>query len=259
MLRDPVINSQRQSDTEIRNNRRMTLGTRIKNARLMRGMSRAKLAEASGVPYSTLSEIENNEQKTSTRVVDLAVALAVDPVWLNSGRGKMLAEITKADDGISDIRGIKTDEDPPDDDDVTVEVVDIELSAGDGTDGVEFVETKTHHTYKIGYLKKIGIKNPTQIKRCKVRGNSMEPLLYNGDMVSINTNDTMLIDDGVYAIVVADQIRVKRLRRMRDGGILVMSDNKDQWKDEVIPPDELESVKIIGRVFDKSGRGGLGF
>lgn len=87
----------------------------------------------------------------------------------------------------------------------------------------------------------------------------MEPTLFNGDTVSINTEDTALIDDAVYAIVVSDQLRIKRLRRTRDGGILIKSDNSTQWPDEFIPPNEADTVKIIGRVFDKSGRGGLGF
>lgn len=160
---------------------------------------------------------------------------------------------------VNKIKNIKTDEDPPEDDDVVVEVVDIELAAGSGSNTVEFVETKDHHTYKLGFLKKLGIKDHSKVKRCKVRGNSMEPTLFNGDTVSINTEDTALIDDAVYAIVVSDQLRIKRLRRTRDGGILIKSDNSTQWPDEFIPPNEADTVKIIGRVFDKSGRGGLGF
>lgn len=56
--------------------------------------------------------------------------------------------------------------------------------------------------------------------------------------------------------VVADQMKVKRLRRRRDGGLLIVSDN-DRYPIEEVPPSELDTVYIIGRVFDRSGRGGL--
>lgn len=247
-----------QTGEATRNDWLMTVGDRINKARVLRSMSRHDLAKLSGVPYSTLAEIENNAQKSSTKIVDIALALNVSPSWLSSGKGEMSTS-TENKDELIEVGGAKTDEDPPDDDDVLVEVVDIELSAGDGTDGVEFVETKSHHTYKRGFLRKMGITDPSKVKRCKVRGDSMQTLLYHGDIVSFNTGDTTIVDDGVYAILIADQLRVKRLRRRRDGGLIIISENKEQWPEEVIPPDELDSVKIIGRVFDKSGRGGLGF
>lgn len=51
-------------------------------------------------------------------------------------------------------------------------------------------------------------------------------------------------------------MKVKRLRRRRDGGLLIVSDN-DRYPIEEVPPSELDTVYIIGRVFDRSGRGGL--
>lgn len=221
-------------------------------------ITQAELARACGIKPPSVSGWISGATKSLTgkNLIAAAKKLNVNPDWLQSNRGPMRPY---GIDALSEPIDIKTDEDPPDDDDVLVEVVDIELAAGDGTDGVEFVETKSSHTYKRGFLRKLGIYDPSKIKRCKVRGDSMQPVLYHGDKVSINTGDNTIVDDGIYAIVVADQLRVKRLRRMRDGGLIIISDNKEQWPEEIIPPNELETVRVIGRVFDKSGRGGLGF
>lgn len=65
----------------------MTLGARIRAARLARKMSRPELARRSGVKYPTLAGIENDDQKCSTLLPDIAAALKVHLEWLRSGKG----------------------------------------------------------------------------------------------------------------------------------------------------------------------------
>lgn len=154
------------------------------------------------------------------------------------------------------VYAIKTDQDEREDGDAVVDVADIQLSAGAGAQAPEFVETRYRHTYRWEFLRSEGISNPADVKRCQVRGDSMERTLFHGDMVTINTSDRRIVDNCVYAIVVADQLRVKRLRRRRDGGLLIVSDN-ERYPIEEVPPDELDHVYIIGRAFDRSGKGGL--
>ena len=151
---------------------------------------------------------------------------------------------------------IKTDEDDAEDGDVTVDVVEIELSAGSGAATHEFVETRYRHTYRAAYLRSIGVK-PENVRRCRVTGDSMERILFDGDLVSIDISNKRLVDDAVYAIVIADQLKVKRLRRRRDGGLLVVSENEARFPIEEFPAEELHAIHIVGRAFDKSGKGGL--
>lgn len=152
--------------------------------------------------------------------------------------------------------GIKTDEDAAEDGDQLVEVIDIELSAGAGASAPDFIETKYRHTYRAEFLRAVGVK-PEDVRRCKVRGDSMERVLFDGDLVSIDISDRRVIDDAVYAIVLADQLKVKRLRRRRDGGLSIISENSARHPVEDVPAEDLHTVYIVGRAFDKSGRGGL--
>ncbi|MEH6737468.1 MAG: S24 family peptidase, partial [Sulfitobacter sp.] len=60
---------------------------------------------------------------------------------------------------------------------------------------------------------------------CGVTGDSMEPLLFDADLVLIDRRVTELRDGQVYAVTdVAGDIRIKRLEKI-EGGILLRSDN----------------------------------
>lgn len=62
-----------------------------------------------------------------------------------------------------------------------------------------------------------------------VRGESMEPALYEGDVIVVNTRDTTLVDGAVYVVNYEGEAVVKRM--MRDAGQWwLASDNADQRK-----------------------------
>lgn len=62
-----------------------------------------------------------------------------------------------------------------------------------------------------------------------VRGESMEPALYEGDVIVVNTRDTNLVDGSVYVVNYEGEVVVKRM--IRDAGQWwLTSDNADQRK-----------------------------
>jgi SOS-response transcriptional repressor LexA len=62
-----------------------------------------------------------------------------------------------------------------------------------------------------------------------VRGESMEPSLFDGDVIVINVTDKKLVDGAVYAVNYEGEVVVKRM--VRDSGIWwLTSDNSDQRK-----------------------------
>jgi phage repressor protein C with HTH and peptisase S24 domain len=85
----------------------------------------------------------------------------------------------------------------------------------------------------------------------------MEPLLYSGDSILVDTSDRAIQDGRVYAIRYGQEMRVKRLFVRLDGTITLRSDNP-AYKDEDVPEKVAqEHIAVIGRVRDKSGNGGL--
>lgn len=136
-----------------------------------------------------------------------------------------------------------------------IPVYQIELSAGTGATAPEFVETVYELPFRLDWVLSEGVK-PENTKVMKVKGDSMLTTLGNGDKVLIDVGCRLVEDNRVYAIVLNDDVYVKRLFRTYNGGLDIVSDNEDFDK-VTIPPDELHYVYIIGRVFHKMGNSGL--
>lgn len=64
-----------------------TLGTRLKAEREKRGWTQEVLARKAGVGATTITDIETGRSRATTKLVDIARALAVNPQWLETGKG----------------------------------------------------------------------------------------------------------------------------------------------------------------------------
>lgn len=143
--------------------------------------------------------------------------------WLASGEGQM----TLGPIGRGQMRVVAVDHDDPDF--VQIPMVKLRLQAGvsgfqteldkdeDGTLGVRRT-----------WLDRSGF-YPANLVAIQVRGESMEPSLYEDDIVVINTADKRPVDGAVYAINYEGEAIIKRLARDA-GEWWLTSDNPDQRK-----------------------------
>lgn len=153
----------------------------------------------------------------------------------------------------------------PDDDlgagEIEIAEYNVKFSGGDGNVVIDYelAEESEPATYRLSWVQRMRL-NPEKLKRFKVKGDSMETLLFQGDTVLVNTAENtfdQIIDGKVYAIRYGNELRVKRLFRKLDGTLTLHSDNPAH-KEEVVPPALVQQhITIIGRVRDKSGSGGL--
>jgi len=79
-----------------------------------------------------------------------------------------------------------------------------------------------------------------------VRGDSMDPVIKDGDMILIDQHDTEPRDGGIYLLNLAGALMVKRIFRLPAGWRLHSENTKYQPTDVI--GDELSSLKIFGRV-----------
>lgn len=86
---------------------------------------------------------------------------------------------------------------------------------------------------------------PDKLYALKVAGDSMEPALYDGDLVVINTADTTPRDGEVFAVNYEGQLVIKRLRR--DAGLWWLDSDNPRYKPKLCD----EHAIIIGRVVYK--------
>lgn len=148
-------------------------------------------------------------------------------------------------------------DDAPADNVVYVAESQISFSAGSGkVANYELIEDQEPASYRLSWFQKYGI-NPAKVRRFRVAGDSMEPLLFHRDTILVNTEETNIIDNKLYAIRYGEQLRVKYLIKKLDGSLILRSVNP-HYPDEHVPAELVaEHISIIGRVRDKSGTGGL--
>jgi phage repressor protein C with HTH and peptisase S24 domain len=107
--------------------------------------------------------------------------------------------------------------------------VSLKLSAGITGFGVEMdIEDRTPIVMQKEWFVKRGYV-PEKLLAVTVNGQSMEPGLYDGDTVVINTGDVRITDGDVFAVNYEGELLIKRL--VRDNGLWwLSSDNSDQRK-----------------------------
>jgi phage repressor protein C with HTH and peptisase S24 domain len=88
-----------------------------------------------------------------------------------------------------------------------------------------------------------------QLSAIRVEGDSMEPLLNNGDEILVDCSPRPF-RDGIHVVRLGDTLMVKRVASAGAGRVALLSQNF------AYPPVEVaaEEVEIIGRVVWKGGR-----
>ena len=110
--------------------------------------------------------------------------------------------------------------------------------------------------YRFALLRQLGA-DAKHLAVVTATGDSMEPRIYEGDSVLVDTSQQTVVDGRVYVVWYAGACRVKRLYRTPSRGVLIRSDNSNRYPD--LHVDEANSIhlRVIGRVLHVSGREGL--
>lgn len=78
-------------------------------------------------------------------------------------------------------------------------------------------------------------------------GDSMAPEIDDGDTLLVDNSETSVSTDGIYVIRLDDELLVKRLQRLVDGGLAIKSTN-DHYDDYTLSQDQARGLRIVGRV-----------
>lgn len=98
------------------------------------------------------------------------------------------------------------------------------------------------------YLRDVGI-NPLAAHVLRLSGHSMAPTLLDKDLVIVDTSQTRIRDEEIYALAYGETVLIKRLRPQWDGSLRIISDNKGgHYEDALVPPTGRDQLRIVGRV-----------
>ncbi len=205
------------------------LGDRIKEARKARDMSRQALAAATRIPYSTLADLENDRQKSSTELHRIASALRVRIEWLADGIGQRDLRAPELDDDWTDVLGYRQ-----------------AAALGDGAIPDEYAETHKLR-FRAESLRRKRLR-PDALGICYGRGDSMLPRIKSGDAILFDRNNTEPADGALFVVSYDGSLLAKRLVQL-GGRWFMESLNRDdpKWR-KPVPIDEQKSFTIHGRV-----------
>lgn len=232
-------------------NERLALGERIRSARSALGVSRNEAANVVGVSLSTFQAWEAGEREPdATKLSALARQYGLAADWLLFGTGPMLANgngvagtaLAGHVQAVADTRGNAVDLAEF----VFIPRYNLQAAAGHGA-AVEDEAPMFSMAFRRYWIEHYLHASPADLAVISVKGDSMEGVLNNKDVILLNTADNQPTS-GLYVLRVEGDLIVKRVQRLPGGLLRVISANEAYPTFDVdlnSPPADFD---IIGRV-----------
>lgn len=199
---------------------------RIKESRLLAGLSQKKLADLMGLSKTAVSQWEREISRPSPEYYEkLCKFLNVDEKWLIYGVEE--SKKKRTDDSIELVPFLKG----------------VKVAAGYGC-VPDCLETSMFPIPKCALRYQ---SNLSDIYCVVVRGTSMEPVLLDGAIVAINTMEKDIRDGKMYVIRQDDLLRAKLLYKLPNE--LHVASYNPAYQTEIYKQEAIDEIEIIGRVF----------
>lgn len=217
------------------------VGTRIKKAREALGMTQVMLARAVGVSQQAVMELESGRAKGTKHGAKFARALGQDPLWLETGDGRM-REPAKAK------RQARVDPQ-----DAVPELADYEriplFDMRSATGRNAFANTASAIGFELfasSWLRQISSSPFSQLAAVAMSGDSMEPTLGHGDHALVDTAQLNLRREGIYVLRLDDTLLIRRVTmHPATKRVTIAADNERYQPYTDLDPDALET---LGRI-----------
>ena len=216
------------------------VGTRIKKAREALNMTQVTLAQAVGISQQAVMELESGRAKGTKHTAKFARALGQDPIWLETGEGRMRepskgkraprAEFPEALPELADLERIPVfDSRAPG-----------RRPFGDPDHALGF------NLYRNTWLSTLTSTPFSQLAVIIISGDSMEPTLSNGDHALVDMAQVNLRREGIYVLKLEDTLLVRRVTmHPATKRVTIHSDNARYQPYDDLDPETLEA---LGRV-----------
>lgn len=126
---------------------------------------------------------------------------------------------------------------------VNIDMLDVSACCGNGAENYSEPVIGTWQMPLVDY-NAMSLSSPEHIKLIKATGDSMTPLIQDGDYVFVDISSQNISSDGVYVLRLPTGLSIKRIQNALNGGVIVRSDNP------LYEPltANLGDIKILGRV-----------
>ena len=208
---------------------------KIRHHRTAFGMTRKEYGAALGYSEAKIQNIELGKQK-------------IDHVFLTQLHARFGLDLNELFSGEPVNEGMFVfDNDPPEATGgfVTIERLEVEASAGQGT-AADGEDVSGRYAFNRKWIARRGLKVES-LNIIAVKGDSMEPMLHDGDLILIDRDQAEPVDGRLFVARFDNDLFVKRLQRLPGDKLQLLSSNP------VYPPltvslDGDDNINIVGRV-----------
>lgn len=243
-----------------------SFGDRVRLCRDLAGIGQQALATKVGVSLTTIQNYEGGQFPKGEHAVALSSALGCTLDWLLAGRGEIfdqqrvvIEHATCESPCDTPLSRVKVVGEPPSSvvgggqleyvecmecQLAMVPMVEARLSAGTGSfevgDGAD-----RRYAFRLDFLSRKG--QPAKMVLMRVDGDSMEPHIFNNDVVLIDQSQTTPRAGALFAVGVEDVVYIKLLDTLP--GKIVLKSYNETYKDLDIDArgDLADGIRIIGR------------
>jgi phage repressor protein C with HTH and peptisase S24 domain len=225
---------------------------RIARAIKASGKKKGEIAAECGVANSAVTQWINGDSKSlrPENLYALAKATGFRAEWLAIGEGE-----PQASPEPSRPAQAEDEAEPRIPHDTDYALIPQYTARGDCGGGYlnGHVEVKGGLAFKRDWLARMKVK-AENLYVIYADGDSMEPYIFDGDVVLFDRSDIEPRDRQVYAIRRPDGgISIKRIVQQLSGAWMIRSDNQLKYQDEPVTEDVLHHMPILGRVIWRGG------
>nr|DAH35703.1 MAG TPA: Repressor protein CI [Caudoviricetes sp.] len=223
------------------------LKNRIQSAMDYAQINGKELSILTGLTTAAISQYKTGKILTLNAMAaqKIADALGVNVEWLVTGEGNMIKpNIISLDNADSDKLPAGF---------VQIPEYKICFGAGEAEEPTyEEIQDCVPAYFRSSFFSDRGI-NPKNCKRFKVIGDSMIPLINDGDYITVDCTPKDYIENNqIYALVFDHSLRIKRL--IKSFKTLTIRSDNPIYPDEVLTLEEAaQMIHIIGKVIERSG------
>lgn len=219
------------------------IGTRLKRIRTKLALTGEQIARRLEISRPYWSALENGKRAPGRKLLSaLERVFGVRPDYVSAGSGAMFLRVAPASQQVDEPNAgtrpsgaLLAGESPPKNYEVIPKLAAEELDpAGDFAFSREWLRRHLGHT-------------SGRLATLQVRGDAMQPTLHDGDTVIVDTGVQRVEASGLYVIALRGDRQVRRVQRLLDDSLLLISDNPAYGK-ETVPVARAKALEVVGLI-----------
>jgi len=175
-----------------------------------------ELADFLGIGSASVTDAKRRDTLPSSWAIKIGEKWGVNTDWILTGKGEKYKGVQESKEPFNDDQDLSGF--------VFVPRYDVRAAAGAGTD-IQSEYIVDYLAFKKSWVRKKLNVSPPKLVLINVTGDSMEPTLYDDDLILVDTGVSEYKKDALYVLNLGGELQVKRIEYVLGGDLIIKSDN----------------------------------